>query len=78
PAWREGKLSAFSGRTFFYEQAASPETTNDIRRVVAELLRQAGIQQPSGLKKEDAVHGGHYQHNYCKQCAGGCENKFFP
>lgn len=46
PAWREGDLSAFSGRTFFYEQEASPETTNDMRRVVAEMLRQAGIQQP--------------------------------
>lgn len=46
PAWQEEDLSAFSGRTFFYEQEASPETTNEMRCTLAELLQQAGIQQP--------------------------------
>lgn len=44
PAWQGEGLSAFSGHTFFYEQEASPETTNEMRRTVAGLLRQAGVE----------------------------------
>lgn len=43
PAWQAGTLAAFSGQTFYYEQESSPETTNEMRRTVSDILRQAGI-----------------------------------
>lgn len=46
PAWRGADLSAFSGQTFYYEQEDSPETTDEMRRNMAEILREAGIQEP--------------------------------
>ena len=46
PAWQEEGLSGFSGHTFFYEQEAAPETTNEMRRTVERVLRQAGVEEP--------------------------------
>lgn len=46
PAWQGEGLSGFSGHTFFYEQEDSPETTNEMRRTVARMLRQAGVEEP--------------------------------
>lgn len=46
PGWQGKDLSAFSGQTFFYEQESTPETTNEMRRMVAEVLREAGVVEP--------------------------------
>ena len=46
PAWQGEGLSAFSGQTFFYEQEDSPESTNEMRRMVAESLERAGVAAP--------------------------------
>lgn len=43
PAWAAGTLSAFSGQTFYYDQEASLETTNEMRRTVASILQHSGI-----------------------------------
>ena len=47
PAWLGEDLSAFSGQTFFYEQEDAPETTNQMRRTVAEVLEKVGIEHPN-------------------------------